>query len=108
MTKLPANLRPATLEEALGVIELLLRVIAEQQAQIATLQARVTELERRLGQNSQNSSRPPSSDAPAGARPAKRPPSGRRPGGQPGHEGHQRMLLPADQVDAIVPVTPRR
>lgn len=108
MTKLPANLRPATLEEALGVIEQLLRVIAEQQAQIATLQARVTGLERRLGQNSQNSSRPPSSDAPAGARPAKRPPSGRRPGGQPGHEGHQRMLLPADQVDAIVPVTPRR
>ena len=90
------------------MIEQLLRIIAEQQRQIATLQARVTELEMRLGQNSQNSSRPPSSDPPAGARPAKRPPSGRRPGGQPGHAGHQRMLLPEDLVDTIVPVKPRR
>ena len=94
MTPLPANLRPTTLEEALGVIEQLL--------------ARIGELEERLRQSSQNSSRPPSSDAPAVGRPAKRPPSGRRPGGQPGHEGHQRMLLPADQVDTMVPVKPRR
>jgi transposase len=82
------------LEEALGVIEQLL--------------ARMVELEERLRQSSQNSSRPPSSDAPAVERPAKRPPSGRRPGGQPGHEGHQRMLRPADEVDTLVPVKPRR
>jgi transposase len=94
VTPLPANLRPTTLAEALEVIEHLL--------------ARMVELEERLRQSSQNSSRPPSSDAPAVDRPAKRPPSGRRPGGQPGHEGHQRMLLPEDQVDTIVPVKPRR
>lgn len=82
------------MEEALGVI--------------GQLVARIVELEERLRQSSQNSSRPPSSDAPAVDRPAKRPPSGRRPGGQPGHEGHQRMLLPEDQVDTIVPVKPRR
>ena len=75
---------------------------------IEHLLARMGELEERLRQSSQNSSRPPSSDAPAVDRPAKRPPSGRRPGGQPGHEGHQRMLLPEDQVDTIVPVKPRR
>ena len=75
---------------------------------IEHLLARILELEERLRQSSQNSSRPPSSDAPAVDRPAKRPPSGRRPGGQPGHEGHQRMLLPEDQVDTIVPVKPRR
>ena len=108
MTKLPGNLRPTTLPEALSVIEQLLRIIAEQQDQILRLQARVTELERRLGQNSQNSSRPPSSDTPGGVRPGQRPPSGRRPGGQPGHEGHQRMLLPEDQVDRVVAITPRR
>jgi transposase len=108
VTKPPANLRPTTLEEALGVIEVLLRIIAEQQEQIVALQARVTELERRLGQNSQNSSRPPSSDTPGRVRPAPRPRSGRRPGGQPGHEGHQRMLVPAEQVDRIVPVKPAR
>ncbi len=74
---------------------------------IEHLVARIVELEERLRQSSQNSSRPPSSDAPAVDRPAKRPPSGRRPGGQPGHEGHQRMLLPEDQIDVIVPVKPR-
>jgi transposase len=82
------------LEEALLIIEQLL--------------ARIAELEQRLGQNSQNSSRPPSSDAPAVSRPANRTPSGRKPGGQPGHEGHQRLLLPEDAVDTIVPVKPRR
>jgi len=65
-------------------------------------------LEERLRQNSQNSSRPPSSDAPAGRRPEPRAPSGRKPGGQPGHEGHQRLLLAEEAVDTIVPVKPRR
>lgn len=106
MRPLPTNLRPKTLEEALGVIEQLLQIIAEQQARILALEARVADLEARLGQNSQNSSRPPSSDAPGVARPS-RPPSGRKPGGQPGHEGQQRMMLPVEQVDTIVPVKPR-
>lgn len=106
MRPLPTNLRPKTLAEALGVIEQLLQIIAEQQARILALEARVADLEARLGQTSQNSSRPPSSDPPSVAR-TSRPPSGRTPGGQPGHEGHQRMVLPVEQVDRIVPVTPR-
>src|SRR5437870_7720441 len=58
---------------------------------------RISALEERLAQNSQNSGRPPSSDPPsAPARPPKRR-SGRKPGGQPGHDGHQRMLLPVDK-----------
>jgi transposase len=40
----------------------LLAVIAAQQAQIVVLLARVGELERRLGLNSSNSGKPPSSD----------------------------------------------
>jgi transposase len=82
--------------------------LAEAIEVIEHLLARIVELEERLRQSSQNSSRPPSSDAPAVDRPATRPPSGRRPGGQPGHEGHQRMLLPEDEVDTIVPVKPGR
>ena len=69
----------------------------------ATLTARVAELEARLGQNSTNSSRPPSSDPPGRRPAAPRPsPSGRRPGGQPGHPGQFRALLPREQVSATV------
>lgn len=32
--------------------------------------------------------------------------SGRAPGAQPGHEGHGRLMLPTDQVDEVIPVTP--
>lgn len=58
------------------------------------LRTQVEELRARLAQNSSNSSKPPSTDAPADrdARPGK-PPSGRKRGGQPGHKGSQRQLL---------------
>ena len=70
------------------------RLRAENQA----LRTKVTELEARLGQNSSNSSKPPSSDSPAdrGARPGK-PSTGRKRGGQPGHKGSQRVLLTPTQ-----------
>src|SRR3954452_19171467 len=74
----------------------------------AALHDRIRELEARLEQTSANSSRPPSSDPPqAPARP-KAPPSGRKRGGQPGHRGVCRALLPVEQVDEIVPVVPDR
>jgi transposase len=76
-------------------------------AENVALQARVRELEARLVQNSSNSSRPPSSDPPqAPARP-KAPPSGRKRGGQPGHQGTFRALLPVEQVDEVVEVVPK-
>jgi len=64
-------------------------------AKVVRLEARVTTLEERLGQNSQNSSRPPSSD-PLNAPKREHKPSGRKPGGQPGHEGTGRSLLPIE------------
>jgi transposase len=106
MVTLPNNLRPTTLAEALEVIAQLLQVIAQQQEGIAALEARVAELEERLRQNSQNSSRPPSADPPTVVR-APRAPSKRQPGGQPGHAGYQRALVPPEQVDRVVPVKPR-
>ncbi|MDR3417122.1 MAG: IS66 family transposase [Nevskia sp.] len=73
----------------------------------AALSARVAALEERVGKSSRNSSLPPSSDMPrAASRRTKRQPSGRRSGGQPGHEGHGRMLLASAQVDAVVEVRP--
>jgi transposase len=62
---------------------------AELRAMVEALKAQVAELTRRLEQNSQNSSRPPSSDSPFVKPEPKslRRRSGRRPGGQQGHPG---------------------
>ena len=85
------------------------------EAAVASLQARVAELEARLRQDSSTSSRPPSSDPPGtqAQRRAPAPPpaggeGGERPrrGGQPGHPGHHRALLPEARVDRCVRVTP--
>jgi transposase len=72
------------------------------------LEARVAELERRLGRSSRNSSLPPSQDPPSAPPRPRRPGSGRTPGGQPGHEGKHRRLLPPEQVDEIVEHWPER
>lgn len=67
----------------------------------AELEKRVRQLEEKLALNSQNSSISPSKD-PLNAPP--RPPkkaTGRRRGGQPGHQGSQRELLPPDEVDEL-------
>jgi transposase len=64
-------------------------LVAVQAARIAELEAQVAELSARLGQNSRNSSKPPSSDSPF-SKPAPkslRRASGRKPGGQSGHSG---------------------
>lgn len=56
-------------------------------ARISQLEARITELESRLKQNSRNSSRPPSTDA--FIKPKSQRKKGERPvGGQKGHKGH--------------------
>ena len=76
--------------------------ISELEVDNAQLRADNAELRARLGQNSQNSSKPPSSDPPGTPRPPKEP-TGRARGGQPGHKGHKRERLPADRVVPVVP-----
>jgi len=76
--------------------------IADLEREVAALKAQVAELLARLGQNSQNSSKPPSSDPPGTQRDSKAP-TGRARGGQPGHKGHRRDRLPADRVVPLVP-----
>lgn len=72
------------------------------------LEARVAELEQRLNRNSHNSSLPPSQDPPSAPPRPQKPQSGRRPGGQPGHEGKNRTLLPLERVDEVVDHWPER
>ncbi len=70
--------------------------------QVVRLAGEVRELTARLGQNSSNSSRPPSSDSPQAPRRPVAPPSGRARGGQPGHVAPQRAVVPPERVDQIV------
>ncbi len=70
---------------------------AEHAAELAVLKARIAELERRLGLDSGNSGKPPSSDGLA-KKPARtrslRERSGRKSGGQKGHPGATRLPSP--------------
>ena len=89
------------------LVEELLRQLAERDALIAGLQARIVELEARLGMNSTNSHKPPSSDGLAKPTPKSlRGKSGRKPGGQQGHPGHTLSLV--DDPDERVRHVPQR
>jgi transposase len=80
--------------------------LREQVTQVDDLKAEVAELRERLGQNSSNSSRPPSSDPPSYKPQPRRAPKGRKRGGQPRHHGSTRKLLPAAEVDHLVELKP--
>jgi len=84
------------------------RIIAELRVEIRQLKARLRKLEARLGQTSQNSSMPPSSDPPSAPPQTPRVASGRKPGGQPKHPKHARELLPPERVHKTIPVKPER
>ncbi len=83
--------------------EELIALIAAQAAEIAALKAHIAELERRLGLNSSNSGKPPSSDGLK--KPARvtslRERSGKKPGGQKGHKGEtlRQVTDPNEVVD---------
>jgi transposase len=81
--------------------------LAQLRGEVAQLKATVEELARRLARNSRNSSQPPSTDPPQAQSPrVRREASGRRPGGQPGHEGQTRALVPVEAVDVVIPLKP--
>jgi transposase len=97
---------PAAVQDYIRTLEARVTML---EVAIQRLEATVQQLTERLQQDSRNSSRPPSSDPPqAWAKRPRREPTGRRPGGQPGHEGHARGLMPPAQVDVVVPVKPER
>jgi len=71
---------------------------------LAAALARIAELEEQLRQNSSNSSKPPSSDM--GRRKVPKAATGRKPGGQAGHIGTTREIVPSEQVDEVVDQDP--
>ena len=77
---------------------------ASHKLEMEKVQTRLDQMEKRLGQDSNNSSKPPSSDplykkrrlaAPVGSK--------RKPGGQPGHEKHEQQILPTKDVREVIP-----
>jgi len=96
-------------EQALEPVQVVMQAMAEYYEQrIATLEAEVRELTARLNQNSQNSSKPPSSDGPHVKRKPPKPSSGRKPGGQLGHTPYQRVLVPIEEVDTVITCKPEQ
>ncbi len=73
-------------------------------AVVAKLEARIAELEKRLGKNSSNSSKPPSSDGLKRTRSLRSNSSGRKPGGQPGHPGQGLHPSATPEVAIDVPL----
>ena len=82
--------------------------LAERERQRAEDQKKIVELERQLAgfqKDSNNSSKPPSTDAKeARQRYPVRKKSKRKPGGQKGHPGKHRPLAPPERVDQVVAV----
>src|SRR5947209_19925812 len=73
---------------------------------VADLEAQVRDLQARLGANASNSSLPPSANPPAAPPPVVKKPTGRPSGGQKGHKGHQRLRLPRERVQHVIPLIP--
>lgn len=99
------RLDPTSLPEGLGIpaedwqqTPLSVRLV------VLTLLKRLEALETRLKQDSSNSSRPPSTDAPATKHQRRMPtPKRRQPGGKPGHPGHPQVLLEPTATVSLFP-----
>src|SRR5579871_4722351 len=81
-------------------------LIEWQAEQIRRLTTRLAELQAKLGKNPSNSSKPPSSTHPHDKPPPTKLKSIRKRGGQPGHDKHQRQLIPTEQCQTVVPCVP--
>jgi transposase len=92
--------------DAQGVVRLLVEQNARLETLVAELEAEVADLKARLNKDSTNSSTPPSATHPHAKLTTPKPKSKRRHGGQPGHDKHERALIPVEDCRAVVPCVP--
>ncbi len=87
------------------------KMIKEQDEKIKLYELRIKEIEARLNQNSQNSSKPPSSDIFKRKKKKQKPGLPRKPkkqGGQKGHKGNTLKMVEAESVDDVIALKPGR
>src|SRR3954451_20080660 len=75
-------------------------------ALVQSFERRIADLEERIGKNSTNSSKPPSSDPPSVKRRPPAPAWVTRGGGHPGHQRQARPLVPPEQLRQIIDCKP--
>jgi transposase len=94
----------AELEKKADLLKNIEKELAEREKKIADLEHQLAGRKK----DSSNSSKPPSSDGPAAAKRVhpQRKKSRRKPGGQKGHPGSHRPLVPSEQADRVIPVLP--
>lgn len=105
--------KPSSIEGCHAVIDALWTFCGTLQKEVELLKQEVialkkenAELKERLNANSNNSSKPPSTDSKKKNKQKHHKNSGRHPGGQPGHPGVSRKLIPIEQVDKVVTCPP--
>lgn len=81
--------------------------LAEVEQRLAALEEDNRRLRERLANNSGNSSQPPSADPPGVVVRLGKPATGRKRGGQAGHDGSRRTLVPVEQCQKVVDHSPR-
>ena len=79
------------------------KVIGQMQQRLELIEKRTEKLEVRSEMNSQNSSKPPSSDGPFNKQKNKTKKSKRNRGAQKGHKGHQQQMLNPTKIENILP-----
>lgn len=87
-----------------AVVDVVCKIIDELEVRIAGFESRIAELERRLNQNSSNSSKPPSSDGLKRTNSLRPKNSGRKPGGQPGHPGQTLQASHTPDITVKLPL----
>jgi transposase len=101
----------AEFEKKADLLKNLEKELVDRDKKIEDLDKKIEDLEHQLAgrkKDSSNSSKPPSSDDPAAGKRVhpQRKKSGRKPGGQKGHPGRYRALVPAEKADTVIEVFP--